>query len=49
MFSENGLFPAEGPKTAYKVLTMFDEKLAAAQVDLAKTYTNAFVERALAK
>ena len=49
MFSENGLFPAEGPKTAYKVLTMFDEKLAAAQVDLARTYTNAFVERALAK
>ncbi len=49
MFSESGLFPAEGPKTAYKVLTMFDEKLAAAKVDLAKTYTNAFVERALAK
>lgn len=49
MFSENGLFPKEGPKTAYKVLSMFDEKLAAAQIDLSKTYTNAFVERALAK
>ena len=49
MFSENGLFPEQGPKTAYKVLSMFDEKLAAANVDLAKTYTNAFVERALAK
>jgi len=49
MFSENGLFPEEGPKTAYKVLSMFDEKLAAAKVDLSKTYTNAFVEKALAK
>ncbi len=49
MFSENGLFPEQGPKTAYKVLSMFDKKLAAAKVDLAKTYTNAFVERALAK
>jgi len=49
MFSENGRFPEEGPNTAYKVLTMFDEKLAAAEVDLAKTYTNAFVERALAR
>ena len=49
MFSENGLFPEEGPKTAYKVLSMFDEKLAAAKVDLSKTYTNVFVEKALAK
>lgn len=49
MFSENGRFPEEGPDTAYKVLAMFDEKLAAAEVDLAKTYTNAFVERALAR
>lgn len=49
MFSENGLFPEQGPKTAYKVLSMFDKKLAAAKVDLAKTYTNAFVKRALAK
>jgi len=49
MFSESGLFPEQGPKTAYKVLSMFDKKLAAAKVDLAKTYTNAFVERALAK
>ncbi len=49
MFSENGLFPEAGPRTAYKVLSMFDKKLAAAQVDLSKTYTNAFVERALAR
>ncbi|WP_457630944.1 ABC transporter substrate-binding protein [Oceanithermus sp.] len=49
MFSENGLFPEEGPRTAYKVLTMFDEKLAAAKVDLSRTYTNAFVERALSR
>lgn len=49
MFSENGLFPEEGPKTAYKVLSMFDEKLAAAKVDLSKTYTNVFVEKALTK
>ena len=49
MFSENGLFPEEGPKTAYKVLSMFDEKLAAAKIDLSKTYTNAFVEKALAR
>jgi len=49
MFSGNGLFPEEGPKTAYKVLSMFDEKLAAAKIDLSKTYTNAFVEKALAR
>ncbi len=49
MFSENGLFPEAGPKTAYKVLSMFDEKLAAAKIDLSKTYTNAFVERALTR
>jgi len=49
MFSENGLFPPEGPQTAYKVLTMFDKDLASAKVDLDKTYTNAFVERALAR
>jgi len=49
MFSEDGRFPPEGPKTAYKVLSMFDPKLAAAKVDLAKTYTNQFVEKALEK
>ncbi len=49
MFSEDGRFPPEGPQTAYKVLSMFDKKLAAAKVDLAKTYTNAFVEKALEK
>jgi len=49
MFSEDGRFPPEGPKTAYKVLSMFDEKLAKARVELEKTYTNAFVEKALEK
>ena len=49
MFSEDGRFPPEGPKTAYKVLGMFDEKLAKAKVELEKTYTNAFVEKALEK
>ncbi len=49
MFSATGRFPPEGPKTAYKVLSMFDQKLAAAKVDLAKTYTNKFVEKALEK
>jgi NitT/TauT family transport system substrate-binding protein len=49
MFSPNGRFPEAGPKTAYEVLTMFDEKLAAAKVDLDRTYTNAFVEQAISK
>ncbi len=49
MFSATGRFPPEGPKTAYKVLSMFDKKLAAARVDLEKTYTNRFVEKALTK
>ena len=46
MFSKTGLFDAEAIKTPLAVLTSYDEKIAKAPIDLAKTYTNRFAEEA---
>ena len=44
--SPDGLMPADGPSTALKALVAYSADLKADQVDLAKTWTNAFSERA---
>ena len=49
MYSRDGRFSPEGGETAYKVLRQFDQSVAAAQIDVSKTFTNAFVERTPAR
>jgi NitT/TauT family transport system substrate-binding protein len=49
MYSPDGRFSREGAETVYKVLREFDPTLRAASVDLAATYTNAFVDNAPAR
>ena len=44
--SLDGILPDEAPRTALKVLARFDEGVAANKIDLAKTYTNEFAQRA---
>ncbi|WP_405889124.1 ABC transporter substrate-binding protein [Streptomyces sp. NBC_01136] len=46
MYSPDGLMPADGPKTVYKVLSAFDPTVKGHTVDLSKTYTNDFVNKA---
>ncbi len=46
MFSPDGLMPSDGPHTVYKVLSSFDPTVKGHKVDLTKTYTNSFVEKA---
>lgn len=46
MFSPTGRFSPGAPDRAYKVLSMFDEKVAQANIDLSRTFTNRFVDRA---
>jgi NitT/TauT family transport system substrate-binding protein len=48
MYSPDGRFVPGAVDTAYQVLKVFDSSVAGASVDLAKTYTSAFVEKALA-
>jgi NitT/TauT family transport system substrate-binding protein len=48
MYSPNGRFVPGAVETAYQVLKVFDPSVAGATVDLSKTYTNTFVEKALA-
>jgi NitT/TauT family transport system substrate-binding protein len=45
----DGLIPAAGPATALRALAAFDPQVKSAQIDLNRTYTNAFVEKALAR
>ena len=45
--SPDGLIPDAGGKTALRTLQAFDKELQGAQIDLSKTYTNAFVRKAL--
>jgi NitT/TauT family transport system substrate-binding protein len=47
MYSPDGRFVPGAVETAYQVLKVFDPSVAAATVDLSKSYTGAFVERAL--
>ena len=42
----DGLVPVDGPATALAALAMFDGTLKADRIDLAKTYTNQFAQRA---
>ncbi|MGI5530913.1 ABC transporter substrate-binding protein [Streptomyces syringium] len=46
MFTEDGVMPADGPKTVHTVLKSFDPGLKNASVDLEKTYTTEFVRKA---
>jgi NitT/TauT family transport system substrate-binding protein len=47
-YSPDGRFSGGGPENALKVLKEFDPSVQKASIDLSKTYTNAFVEKALA-
>jgi NitT/TauT family transport system substrate-binding protein len=49
MFSPDGRIGGEGPEVALKVLRQFDPDVQRAFIDLAATYTDAFVEKALAR
>jgi len=46
-YSPDGRFTQEGGEAALKVLKAFDPAVAAASIDLSKTYTNQYVEDAL--
>jgi NitT/TauT family transport system substrate-binding protein len=45
MYSPDGVMPAEGPPNVLKTLSLVDEKVAAATMDLQDTYDNTFVRR----
>ena len=42
-FSRNGRFDPAALQTPLRVMSVFDSKIAAAQIDLSRTFTNAFV------
>jgi NitT/TauT family transport system substrate-binding protein len=44
--SLDGIIPDEGPRTALNALASFDASIKADRIDLAKTYTNVFAQRA---
>jgi NitT/TauT family transport system substrate-binding protein len=44
-YSREGRFPREAGETAYTVLKAFDPAVASASIDVAATYTNAFVDK----
>ena len=48
MYSPDGRFVPGAVETAYAVLKLFDPSVAGATIDLSRTYTGAFVEKALA-
>jgi NitT/TauT family transport system substrate-binding protein len=45
-YSRDGRFNREAGETAYAVLKAFDPAVASASIDVAATYTNAFVDKA---
>jgi NitT/TauT family transport system substrate-binding protein len=47
MFSPDGRFSQDGAKIAYHVLSTVDPRLRSAKIDLAATFTNMFVDKAL--
>ena len=49
ILSKDGRFDPKTLDTPRAVLAAFNEQVAGAKIDLSKTYTNAFVEKALAK
>ena len=46
MFTADWRMPADGPQTVLKVLSTFKPAVRGAHIDLAKTYTTQFVEKA---
>ncbi|MET7478899.1 ABC transporter substrate-binding protein [Streptomyces sp. NPDC005648] len=46
MFTTDGVMPADGPATVEKVLKAFNPNIKNAKVDLSKTFTTEFVEKA---
>lgn len=46
IYSPDGLMPADGPQTILHVLSSFSPDVKGHQIDLSKTYTNAFVQAA---
>jgi len=44
MYSPDGLMPPEGPPNVLKSLSLVDERIPAAKVDLTQTYDNSFVQ-----
>jgi NitT/TauT family transport system substrate-binding protein len=48
MYSPDGRFSREGAETAYKVLKEFDATVRDARIDVGASYTDTFVEKALA-
>ena len=48
-YSPDGLFTAQGAQNVFKVLNSFEPAVQAAKIDLAKTYDNSFVQKALKK
>jgi NitT/TauT family transport system substrate-binding protein len=49
MYSRDGRFSREGADTAYAVLKAFDPEVANAKIDVAATYTDAFIDKAQSK
>lgn len=47
--SPDGIMPEAGPSTALRVLQTFEESLKTKAINLSKTYTNAFAQKAAAK
>jgi len=48
-FSSDGKFSHEGAESVYKVLNLFEPSVMSAKIDLAKTFDNRFVDKALKK
>ncbi len=48
-YSPDGLFSMDGAKNVFKVLNSFEPSVQAAKIDLAKTFDNSFVQKALQK
>jgi len=48
-YSPDGLFTAQGAQNVFNVLNSFEPAVQAAKIDLAKTYDNSFVQKALKK
>ena len=46
MYSPDGLMPADGPQTVLKVLSTFDPTVKGHTIDVSKTFTNEFVQKA---
>ena len=49
MYSPDGRFSRDGAETALKVLREFDAAVRDAKIDLAATYTDAFLDKVAAK